>query len=1199
MFEMQDSSNFSIPQTFHLDSSESHSSSEDSTLLIAENPLNRSQASDMQDMPTIEPKGWLQRHLLQAICFALHVVLVLVHITLLISGIKHWEHHFTFALEQQTIVSFWTTTITITTGIIYSSILVFVTQQLAMQHNVHSHQTLTSVHDRISSWAGLGSTLVTLYNQVSVPASVLGTLHVVGYLGCIAVLHTTIPAVLSVETFMATVPVAASTFGIPEFANTTAVQSTRDFMTTFSPAFLEWSGSFELLGLYNSSLYEVLQHTTQGTGQAPVKSIGYNVSCGCLDAEIINIWDGRLNISLSSGDFALPDVISPNQLSVLLDIYANLIVSNVTGGASGEYSIENLGPKTPNSIIIYTTNTVVDSEGHQGSPLVLDEQPLAMLSQIDQLNISVAEIQFLQCSRSLVVQSGTLDNSTLLGSDLWSYILGTYGSLDTTNNIVDEYLMSSLNLNPLSNTSSSSLILKLHDIENALSALSATIFWIGGHMQPDSLSIRFSSPSGFQDPRPGTVPVLAAGITIIQQEMTHVRLNSSLIAISFGLATSLVLLVLCIVFLSVMTEHKHSIEGVGLLHNIWFWRNHPELSHFAKDVKEPTEIRLRRIGLIPFGSDNVTFSDLKTPSTATKRRHKRQRAGNPHASHSMSSLLITHEVQPPSSARGNNLHILCISLHILLVIVHITLLGLAVERKEHNIIFSINLQQKVSFWCKVVTTVFGTAYYSLLVYSTQSLTVTSAVHNYSLLTATHDKLSAWSGIGSAVSTIYKQVALPASFLGILNISLYLLSIAVLHITTPALISVQTFNVSIPSTAETPSIPQWSEASHNSTVMFIQNGGAFLPWMGSLGTSKTIGLYNGSLYDVLTSSYPGSRTAHVSAVGFNITCGSVPEVIAKQLGLMNSWNISFPLEGNNIVIIAPIALAEDSIIVYTQNSVVDSESNTGPQVVLNSNVSLQFIQCSKSLVTQTAQVNIDSRAIIPESLNPIIQKTHSKWQTYDTLPRPANGTTLLASDYWAQIVSQLPQSTLTGDTGAVIVDFGAAYVTQQLGLDPSFGDDSQSAHAIYLHDIENSLSNLVASVFWIGGNVHPTSLALEQDTTPGSSPVQPQPPVLSTGSTTVEQAVSAARLDTSVLAVSIGLGASIVLLILALTFSANAGSPDPYLTSLGFLQVSWVFQNHPQLLEILEQVEDPTDHNLRIAGLVEVRLLDALTSQHNE
>lgn len=85
--------------------------------------------------------------------------------------------------------------------------------------------------------------------------------------------------------------------------------------------------------------------------------------------------------------------------------------------------------------------------------------------------------------------------------------------------------------------------------------------------------------------------------------------------------------------------------GVGLLHNIWFWRNHSELSHFAKDIKEPTEIRLRSIGLIPFEADTVTLSDEKDAPSAMKQRSKRQRDGNPHASHSMSSLLgITHGI---------------------------------------------------------------------------------------------------------------------------------------------------------------------------------------------------------------------------------------------------------------------------------------------------------------------------------------------------------------------------------------------------------------------------------------------------------------------------------------------------------------------------------------------------------------------------
>jgi hypothetical protein len=50
-------------------------------------------------------------------------------------------------------------------------------------------------------------------------------------------------------------------------------------------------------------------------------------------------------------------------------------------------------------------------------------------------------------------------------------------------------------------------------------------------------------------------------------------------------------------------------------------------------------------------------------------------------------------------------------------------------------------------------------------------------------------------------------------------------------------------------------------------------------------------------------------------------------------------------------------------------------------------SLQLIQCSKSLILQNAQVQLDSRAIIADTLNPSIQKNQSKWQSFPNLPGP--------------------------------------------------------------------------------------------------------------------------------------------------------------------------------------------------------------------
>ncbi|KAF7349135.1 Retrovirus-related Pol polyprotein from transposon TNT 1-94 [Mycena venus] len=166
---------------------------------------------DLDDQPgvpaAVEHKGFLRRHLHSALCFTLHLVLVLVHIAVLISAIRHWEHRFTFLIEHQTTVSFWTAVVTQSFGTIYSAVLVFLTQKLALQRRM-GLKTLTAVHDSISAWAGLGSALATLFNQVYVPASVLGTLSIVGYLGCISVLHISIPAILSVEAFSRTASVA-------------------------------------------------------------------------------------------------------------------------------------------------------------------------------------------------------------------------------------------------------------------------------------------------------------------------------------------------------------------------------------------------------------------------------------------------------------------------------------------------------------------------------------------------------------------------------------------------------------------------------------------------------------------------------------------------------------------------------------------------------------------------------------------------------------------------------------------------------------------------------------------------------------------------------------------------------------------------------------------------------------------------------
>jgi hypothetical protein len=63
--------------------------------------------------------------------------------------------------------------------------------------------------------------------------------------------------------------------------------------------------------------------------------------------------------------------------------------------------IDNWANPSNNSVILYTTNDVVDYHGQKGSPVTLKE-PMGP-------NATVSQLQFLQCSKSLVNQYGTVD----------------------------------------------------------------------------------------------------------------------------------------------------------------------------------------------------------------------------------------------------------------------------------------------------------------------------------------------------------------------------------------------------------------------------------------------------------------------------------------------------------------------------------------------------------------------------------------------------------------------------------------------------------------------------------------------------------------------------------------------------------------------------------------------------------------------
>jgi hypothetical protein len=160
-------------------------------------------------------------------------------------------------------------------------------------------------------------------------------------------------------------------------------------------------------GLSNGSLYETLENTTQGTGQALVSAIGFNVTCGYLTAAMNSFRDGVWNISL---DNVGPLVVQPGKFTSVIRVAPGIsyTVGQYTLSVTQTNQFHEQAPN--NSIIIYSTAFIVDAEGVAKSPLIFMPEPtygpnntIAKLGQQQQ-------IQLLQCFRSLVPQSGFIDS---------------------------------------------------------------------------------------------------------------------------------------------------------------------------------------------------------------------------------------------------------------------------------------------------------------------------------------------------------------------------------------------------------------------------------------------------------------------------------------------------------------------------------------------------------------------------------------------------------------------------------------------------------------------------------------------------------------------------------------------------------------------------------------------------------------------
>ncbi|KAJ7226849.1 hypothetical protein GGX14DRAFT_417491 [Mycena pura] len=450
-----------------------------------------------------------------------------------------------------------------------------------------------------------------------------------------------------------------------------------------------------------------------------------------------------------------------------------------------------------------------------------------------------------------------------------------------------------------------------------------------------------------------------------------------------------------------------------------------------------------------------------------------------------------------------------------------------------------------------------------------------------------------------------------------------MTISGLHITISSLFSLVTFNPyrsflattrGLPAFNGTASIEPFTDSFTPGPYAEMQIYAAgslyFLPSVLDDTTSTSLGLQDGSLYDVLDiNAVVGNAT--VNASGFNITCGSVPMDRFSYDSNSDSWtNSNYRIHSTQVGIISSLVSASpdsgseselpyDSLLLYSTIPIVDSSGKSGSWIEvsppMNSTVSsVQMLQCSLTLVRQLATV--DAQSGIAQTIGPSFRKNTSTWLPY-TAPR-SNVTTdgNLLIDTWATWYGSMPSSDFFLDNSfdsdsTIMATVADVYLIQRLNLPAYNHSDTQN---VTLHDLENALSTLVASMFWTLGHIPPThrpptdtayGIFVNGTVSPSLSDI-PTPPMLLPGNSEVREIFAEARVE-----LSASLAASVILMMLAMASLRSPNEDDDLpLDGTGILHAIWLYRNHPELEARLEQVEHPTDENLRAAGMVKTRLV---------
>ncbi|KAF9228084.1 hypothetical protein BS17DRAFT_319284 [Gyrodon lividus] len=574
---------------------------------------------------------------------------------------------------------------------------------------------------------------------------------------------------------------------------------------------------------------------------------------------------------------------------------------------------------------------------------------------------------------------------------------------------------------------------------------------------------------------------------------------------------------------------------------------------------------------------------------------------------------------PSLSFSLTRLQFLCYFLHAVLVAIHVVLLALRIVHIDQRVMIPESRANFYSILLTVIQQAFFTVYQGALVVITQSLALRSNLLRQQTLTALHDKSAAWGGLGASLLGIWRQRTTPAAVFGTLGVALYLSCISILHVSSSSLLAVETFQSTNLTQIQTNlALPNMSAVMQVFSIEDWNTLGLLTSSIGQLQQTSGSGLVNNTVYDILTDT-TGIGNTSVNATSWYANCYSA--LSAAPGNYSGAYTVWENLNGTQFSSYYPLyegalwaasdSTSVDTTILYGPlveffafPPIADANGDVGSTFAASGevNTALATGQESQILVENQQQImvcalsyeyrqaTIDARTNALLGLSPTEMQVNAEWSTeipnMDELQAdPMMNWFLEPFNYAAASTNTI----VSPSTSCINVECGISALNLNLmelaGLQINrftYTSNRENTNVTdlvnqntTLAQMETALSIIAARLVWTMGHVSVNN---------ASESILRQ-----FGTAEVANSVLLSHLQINIVPVSVGLGISTVLFVLALSMTSDVknGGSHHVPNSAGILQMLWLFSRQSGVWKMLHGVPEPDEGALRAAGMIDL------------